>query len=102
MSEEDSRLYCEDVFRDELEGKSLLTNKPVWASFKAIRNQRWGYENIVLIGDALRTVHFSVGSGTRMALEDAIVLAQAFAGTKEVSPALAAFEKARRLRWRRS
>jgi 2-polyprenyl-6-methoxyphenol hydroxylase-like FAD-dependent oxidoreductase len=95
-SEDDSRLYCEDVFRDELAGHRLLTNRSSWLGFKVVTNQRWSHDNVVLIGDALRTVHFSIGSGTRMALEDAIVLAQAFAAHRDVGPALAEFERVRR------
>ncbi len=96
QSEDDSRRYCEEVFRDDLGGHRLLTNKSSWLNFKVVTNQRWSHDNVVLIGDALRTVHFSIGSGTRMALEDAIVLAQAFATHRDVAPALAAFELARR------
>jgi 2-polyprenyl-6-methoxyphenol hydroxylase-like FAD-dependent oxidoreductase len=95
-SEDDSRRYCEEVFRDDLGGHRLLTNKSSWLNFKVVTNQRWSHDNVVLIGDALRTVHFSIGSGTRMALEDAIVLAQAFAAHRDVAPALAAFEHVRR------
>jgi anthraniloyl-CoA monooxygenase len=96
LSEDDSRRYCEAVFRDELGGHPLLTNRSSWLSFKVVTNQRWRHDNVVLIGDALRTVHFSIGSGTRMALEDAIVLAQAFAAHRDVGPALADFERTRR------
>jgi anthraniloyl-CoA monooxygenase len=95
-SEDDSRLYCEEVFRDDLGGHRLLTNKSSWLNFKVVTNQRWSHDNTVLIGDALRTVHFSIGSGTRMALEDAIVLAQAFVTHRDVGPALAEFERVRR------
>jgi 2-polyprenyl-6-methoxyphenol hydroxylase-like FAD-dependent oxidoreductase len=96
MSEEDSRLYCQEVFREDLGGHPLLTNRSTWTSFKVVTNRRWSHDNVILIGDALRTVHFSIGSGTRMALEDAIVLAQAFAVHRDVEPALAAFERTRR------
>jgi anthraniloyl-CoA monooxygenase len=96
QSEDDSRRYCEEVFRDDLGGHRLLTNRSSWLNFKVVTSQRWSHDNVVLIGDALRTVHFSIGSGTRMALEDAIVLAQAFATHRDVTPALAAFELARR------
>jgi 2-polyprenyl-6-methoxyphenol hydroxylase-like FAD-dependent oxidoreductase len=71
-------------------------NKSLWLNFKVVTNRRWSYANVVLIGDALRTVHFSVGSGTRMALEDAIILAQAFAAHKDVGTALREFERVRR------
>ena len=96
MSEDDSRSYCEEAFRDDLGGHRLLANRSSWLNFKVVTNQRWTHDNIVLIGDALRTVHFSIGSGTRMALEDAIVLAQSFATERDVAPALAAFERTRR------
>ena len=95
-SEDDSRLYCEDVFRDDLAGHPLLTNRSSWLGFKVVTNRRWSHDNVVLIGDALRTVHFSIGSGTRMALEDAIVLARAFATHRDVGLALAEFERVRR------
>jgi 2-polyprenyl-6-methoxyphenol hydroxylase-like FAD-dependent oxidoreductase len=95
-SEDESRRYCEEIFRDDLGGHALLTNKSSWLNFKVVANQRWSHDNVVLIGDALRTVHFSIGSGTRMALEDAIVLTQAFASHRDVTAALAAFERVRR------
>ncbi len=95
MSEDDSRRYCEAVFHDDLGGHPLLTNRSSWLSFKVVTNRRWSHGNVVLIGDALRTVHFSIGSGTRMALEDAIVLAQAFATSRDVAAALAEFERRR-------
>jgi 2-polyprenyl-6-methoxyphenol hydroxylase-like FAD-dependent oxidoreductase len=95
-SEDETRLYCEEVFRDDLGGHPLLVNKSQWLNFKLVTNQRWSHDNVVLIGDALRTVHFSIGSGTRMALEDAIGLAQAFAQTTDVGVALREFERARR------
>ena len=96
QSEDESRRYCEAVFRDDLGGHPLLTNRSTWLGFKAVTNRRWSTDNVVLIGDALRTVHFSIGSGTRMALEDAIVLAQAFATQRDVALALAEFERGRR------
>jgi len=66
------------------------------ADFKAVINRRWSYKNVVLIGDALRSVHFSIGSGTRSALEDAIALYQACTAHDDVKTALKAFEWARR------
>jgi 2-polyprenyl-6-methoxyphenol hydroxylase-like FAD-dependent oxidoreductase len=95
-SEDERRLYCEQIFGDELGGYRLLTNKSLWLNFKVVTNQRWSHGNVVLIGDALRTVHFSIGSGTRMALDDAIALAQAFAANRDVDAALREFEQARR------
>jgi anthraniloyl-CoA monooxygenase len=95
-SDDESRRYCEDVFRETLAGAPLLSNRSTWLAFRAVTNQRWSHDNTVLIGDALRTVHFSIGSGTRMALEDAIALARALATTDDVGAALAEFERARR------
>src|SRR6266568_2234966 len=97
MSEEESRQFCERVFAPDLGGQSLLTNRSLWSTFKAVTNRRWSQENVVLIGDALRTVHFSIGSGTRNALEDAIALFRAFeTHSADVPAALQAFEEARR------
>jgi anthraniloyl-CoA monooxygenase len=74
MSEDESRRFCADVFRTELGGNELLTNRSLWFGANIVRNQNWTHRNIVLLGDALRTVHFSLGSGTRMAMQDAIAL----------------------------
>jgi len=89
--------YCERVFADSLEGQRLVSNKSVWRNFPNIRNERWSAGNTVLIGDAQRTAHFSIGSGTRLALEDAIALAKAlFEFRNDARQALAAFEAGRR------
>jgi len=97
MSDEESRAYCERVFAPELGGHSLVSNKSVWRQFPLHINRRWSVGNKVLIGDALRTVHFSIGSGTRLAFEDAIALDRAFGEAgDDVSQALAAFERERR------
>jgi len=97
ISDEESRAYCERVFAPELGGHSLVSNKSVWRQFPLLTNRRWSVGNKVLIGDALRTVHFSIGSGTRLAFEDAIALDRAFGEAgDDVSQALAAFERERR------
>jgi 2-polyprenyl-6-methoxyphenol hydroxylase-like FAD-dependent oxidoreductase len=102
MGDPESRAYCESVFAADLGGHALASNKSVWRQFPLVRNERWaarrspsGYA--VLLGDALRTVHFSIGSGTRLAFEDAIALERAFAECGEDVPgALACFERERR------
>jgi anthraniloyl-CoA monooxygenase len=96
MSEQESIDYCQRVFAEDLAGHALLPNKPAWINFRVVTNQRWSYQNVILLGDALRTVHFSIGSGTRMALEDAITLARAFALTGDVRAAFQTFEDIRR------
>ncbi|HEY3152246.1 MAG TPA: FAD-dependent monooxygenase [Candidatus Binatia bacterium] len=96
ISDDESRAYCEHVFAPDLGGHSLVSNKSIWRQFPLLVNRRWYVGNTVLIGDALRTVHFSIGSGTRLAFEDAIALDRAFAeaGT-DVPSALAVFERER-------
>jgi len=97
MSEEDSRRYCESVFAEELDGASLVVNKSMWRRFPKISNRKWSVGKYVIIGDALRTAHFSIGSGTRLALEDAQALMQAIAEhPQDVPEALVRFEAARR------
>ncbi|CAN5471693.1 hypothetical protein BH23ACI1_BH23ACI1_02790 [soil metagenome] len=99
MAEEQVCAYLEDVFRDHLAGQPLLTKNFVrWLNFPLVRNARWHGEGVVLVGDALHTAHFSIGSGTKLALEDAIVLAQAFADEPEPAAALPLFEERRRPR----
>jgi 2-polyprenyl-6-methoxyphenol hydroxylase-like FAD-dependent oxidoreductase len=97
MNEASTLQYCENVFAETLAGHRLVSNKSVWRNFPNVRNKTWSRENVVLIGDALRTAHFSIGSGTRLALEDAIALAKSLSEYKNNIPeALAAFEAARR------
>jgi 2-polyprenyl-6-methoxyphenol hydroxylase-like FAD-dependent oxidoreductase len=91
MDEGATIAYLEKVF-----GHPLVSNKSVWRSFPNLRNRRWSAGNVVLIGDALHTAHFSIGSGTRLAMEDAIALNRALAEHSSVGKALAAFEAARR------
>lgn len=95
MDEVATLAYCQNVFKETLQGHRLVSNKSIWRNFPNLRNERWWAGNTVLIGDALRTAHFSIGSGTRLAMEDAIALEKAL---REHSggDALAAFEAARR------
>jgi 2-polyprenyl-6-methoxyphenol hydroxylase-like FAD-dependent oxidoreductase len=97
MREADTLSYGEEVFKETLGGHRLVSNKSVWRNFPNVRNARWHAGNVVLIGDALRTAHFSIGSGTRLAMEDAIALAKSLVENEnETAEALAAFEAARR------
>jgi 2-polyprenyl-6-methoxyphenol hydroxylase-like FAD-dependent oxidoreductase len=97
MEDMESRSLCEKVFADALEGRRLISNNSIWRRFPQVWNERWHHEKYVLIGDALRTAHFSIGSGTRLAMEDAIALDRALvAHGDEVAAALPAFEAARR------
>lgn len=96
-SDAESRAYCERVFAPDLGGHPLVSNKSIWRNFPLLSNRHWSTGNAVLIGDALRTAHFSIGSGTRLAFEDAIALDRAFGEAGEDVPrALAAFERERR------
>src|SRR3989338_9147373 len=70
MDEAATLAYCERVFADTLAGHRLVSNKSVWRNFPNLRNARWSAGNTVLLGDAQRTAHFSIGSGTRLAMED--------------------------------
>lgn len=78
MSEAQSLAWCERVFADDLQGHALLSNKSNWFRYTIVKNRRWHHRNIVLLGDALRTGHPSVGSGTRLAMQDSIALFDAF------------------------
>src|SRR5678816_1842714 len=77
MSEGESLAYCERVFADDLAGEPLLSNKSNWFRYTIVRNRRWHWRNVVLLGDALRTGHPSIGSGTRLAMQDSIALFEA-------------------------
>ncbi len=97
MDEAATLAYCEQVFADVLQGHKLVSNKSIWRNFPNVRNRHWSRGNVVLIGDAQRTAHFSIGSGTRLAMEDAIALVNALSQyEKNIPEALAAFETLRR------
>src|SRR2546430_15239726 len=77
-ADEDATLaFCEALFQAELQGHRLLKNRSLWRNFGTLRNERWHHEKVVLLGDAAHTAHFSVGSGTKLAMEDAVALARA-------------------------
>lgn len=91
------RRYCERLFAADLDGHGLIDNRSIWRRFPVIDCDRWHHGNVVLIGDALRTVHFSIGSGTRLAMEDAIALDAAFGEAgDDIERVLATFEATRR------
>jgi len=98
MDEAASARFLEAVFARELDGHRLIVNRSVWRNFPTIRCARWTAGNVVLLGDAKATAHFSIGSGTKLAMEDAIALYQALRATpaQEVGAALARYEAQRR------
>jgi anthraniloyl-CoA monooxygenase len=77
MGEGESIAFCEDLFAEDLDGHRLLSNRSVWLDFLRVSNRSWHHGNVVLLGDAAHTAHFSIGSGTKLAMEDAIALANA-------------------------
>jgi anthraniloyl-CoA monooxygenase len=85
-SEEDTAAFLERLFAGELDGHRLITNRSIWRQFPTIRTEPWSAGNIVLLGDAAHTAHFSVGSGTRMAMEDAVALRDALVGRLKPPP----------------
>jgi 2-polyprenyl-6-methoxyphenol hydroxylase-like FAD-dependent oxidoreductase len=93
---EESQAICEQVFTDALDGRRLISNKSVWRNFPWIWNERWSHRNIVLIGDALHSAHFSIGSGTRLAIEDAIALTKALEAESGIAAGLARYEAERK------
>ncbi len=95
-SVEESQAICESIFAGTLDGHRLISNKSVWRNFPWIWNERWSHRNMVLIGDALHTAHFSIGSGTRLAIEDAIALTKALEAETDISAALARYERERK------
>ena len=101
MGQQDSIAICEEVFKDHLGGHSLMTNAShirgsAWIQFPRVLCERWSHQNIVLMGDAAATAHFSIGSGTKLALESAIALAE-YVSTMPLRDAFARYEDERRL-----
>jgi 2-polyprenyl-6-methoxyphenol hydroxylase-like FAD-dependent oxidoreductase len=93
---EQSQAICEQVFAATLGGHPLVSNKSVWRNFPWIWNERWSFGNMVLIGDALHSAHFSIGSGTRLAIEDAIALGKALEAERDISAALHRYQTERK------
>ncbi|HKR58277.1 MAG TPA: FAD-dependent monooxygenase, partial [Pyrinomonadaceae bacterium] len=96
QDESSTRSYLEQVFAQDLAGHQLLSNNSKWINFLLVKNRHWYHDNIVLLGDALHTAHFSIGSGTKLALEDAISLRDCCVGVPSIADALNEFEKRRR------
>ena len=97
MGEVETRALCERVFAQTLDNHALISNNSIWRQFPIVHNEHWWVRNCVLIGDALHTAHFSIGSGTRLAMEDAIALDKALAAhSSNIGAALAAYEATRR------
>jgi anthraniloyl-CoA monooxygenase len=91
----ESVAYLERLFADDLKGARLLSNKSSWIRFRRVKNRTWHSGNVVLIGDAAHTAHFSIGSGTKLAMEDAIALVNALGSHSSVERALRSYEQAR-------
>lgn len=97
MTLEQRQALFEEVYAPELEGDPLISNNSAWRQFPVVRNAQWYVGNRVLIGDALNSAHFSIGSGTRIAMEDAIALADAVADHPEdIAAALQAYVERRK------
>jgi anthraniloyl-CoA monooxygenase len=94
-TEEESIAYCEKLFADDLGGQSLLSNRSLWVNFITVRNETWHHGNVVLLGDAAHTAHFTIGSGTKLAMEDATALAEAIRRRPDLETALTEYEMER-------
>ncbi|TWB59104.1 bifunctional salicylyl-CoA 5-hydroxylase/oxidoreductase [Bradyrhizobium sacchari] len=96
LNEQESAARMAEIFSWFLDGHKLLTNRSMWRNFPMIRSKRWVKGNMVLLGDAKASAHFSIGSGTKLAMEDAIALAEAMQNAPNIKAALEVYEHARR------
>lgn len=97
MPADEAKSRCEAIFASTLDGHPLVSNKSNWRNFPWLWNECWSFKNMVLVGDALHTAHYSIGSGTRLALEDVIALVKAMeAHPNDLGEALRVYESARR------
>lgn len=96
VSDDESIATIRSIFADELQGHKVLSNNSKWINFTTVSNENWRHNNIVLLGDAAHTAHFSIGSGTKLAMEDALALAACLHEHIEIDDALAAYEAERR------
>lgn len=103
LDEAESTVRCAKIFAEALGGRELRSHRSAWTAFRTVVNAHWSYGNTVLIGDAAHTAHFSIGSGTKLAVEDALALANSLeghtaadGGNRTLPEALAAYEAERR------
>ncbi|MFJ3232090.1 bifunctional salicylyl-CoA 5-hydroxylase/oxidoreductase [Streptomyces sp. NPDC086787] len=96
LDEEGSVERCAKIFADALGGRPLRSNKSAWTTFRTVVNEHWSHGNLVLLGDAAHTAHFSIGSGTKLAVEDALALAACLEEQPSPAEALAAYEQERK------
>src|SRR5207248_10804201 len=94
--EAQSLAYCQQLLADKLGGATLLSNNSRWISFPMLKTQHWHHKNMVLLGDAIHTAHFSIGSGTKLAMEDAIALSSALEQYADLETALNEYELERK------
>ncbi|GHE57339.1 salicylyl-CoA 5-hydroxylase [Streptomyces cellulosae] len=96
LDETESVERCAKIFADALGGRPLRSNNSTWTTFRTVVNERWSHGNVVLLGDAAHTAHFSIGSGTKLAVEDALALAACLSEQPTLTDALEAYEAERR------
>ncbi|MFE0317299.1 FAD-dependent monooxygenase, partial [Streptomyces albogriseolus] len=96
LDEAESVERCAKIFADALGGRPLRSNNSAWTTFRTVVNERWSHGNVVLLGDAAHTAHFSIGSGTKLAVEDALALAACLSEQPTLTDALDAYETERR------
>ncbi|MFJ3223927.1 bifunctional salicylyl-CoA 5-hydroxylase/oxidoreductase [Streptomyces sp. NPDC086783] len=96
LDEAESVERCAKIFADALGGRPLRSHRSAWTNFRTVVNDRWSHGNLVLLGDAAHTAHFSIGSGTKLAVEDALALAACLEEQPSLGEALAAYEAERR------
>ncbi|OWU81622.1 bifunctional salicylyl-CoA 5-hydroxylase/oxidoreductase [Phaeobacter sp. 22II1-1F12B] len=102
MTQEESIAACEEIFRDHLDGHALMTNAKhirgsAWINFNRVLCEKWHHENVVLLGDSSATAHFSIGSGSKLALESAIALADLIESQPTLEDAFTRYQEDRRL-----
>lgn len=96
LGEQESIDRCAKIFAEALRGRPLRSNKSTWTTFRTVVNERWSDGNLVLLGDAAHTAHFSIGSGTKLAVEDALALAACLEEQPSLDEALRAYEEERK------